>query len=333
MQKCYKCLRQFEDHSIRFCPYCGTPLAIDKEWAEEEKRKKEKEESARRAREAAEAERKKNSEAAAPYLSKLRALTQELNELRKPGLYYVPFPEYYSLPNLDTKEGLEGLKKEVQLREDYMAAHNNNGDKALVDRLVLGLKEDLAQLEELITKLKGYNAYQSADYKAVLELVNAFTKGGKVTLAHNVSDNEVPYDASGKFATFEPVSASLIPDAEIKKLIGYRNASDFTFVRIKVYNSHSEYSLYVTFPYGGISSFIRGITYTARDWGTKYLMALTDIHTFTENLKKYTAFYTWHGLSTGLRNDFQNIYTGEMTNKNIGPIVTFDHYDYLSRPK
>ena len=49
MKKCYRCNRQFSDEALMFCPYCGSPLSIDKEWHAEQERK---------AREKAEAKRK-----------------------------------------------------------------------------------------------------------------------------------------------------------------------------------------------------------------------------------------------------------------------------------
>ena len=332
MQKCYKCNRQFKDESIRFCPYCGSPLAVDKEWEAAEKQRIAKENAERIAREKAAEEKRKNREMAGPLISHMRELDAELRSIKDRNQYYVPFSGY-RWPDLETREGLEQLKKDIQEREDYLSAYNNNGDKNLVDRLLEILKRELDKLNGYYNKFKGYQAYQSEDWKSLKDLLSAFFNGGKITLDHSESNILDNHDALGNITPTEIVPSSLVPNNEVRKLIGYNSSSDYVFRRYKVYKRHGEYFLYLTFPYGGMSSFIRGITYSSKDWGTKYLRALTDIQLFNEFLEKHASSYTWMGLKSKLRDSFIKIKTGELSKKEVGPTYTFDHYEYYASKK
>ena len=190
MQKCYKCDLQFKDDKVRFCPYCGSPLAIDKEWAEKQRKLEEErlreEEEKRQELKRLELWNQKCKD----HIEKQRELTKRLRKydfttfkykdlvkylISKYRFTYNHYGDFIGVKDEDELKRLIDTNNEVSLALDLLDGNvvsaNFNGIKNLIDTKYKEFKVN-------VDELKFYN--KNAGFsKFFIDFCDYFNNGGK----------------------------------------------------------------------------------------------------------------------------------------------------------
>ena len=281
MQKCYKCDLQFRDDNVRFCPYCGSPLAVDKEWQQAEKRK---EEEARRKEEEKRNLQKKKEEwdlLCKPHLAKYE---ENMNGLKKfnfesykyynlvksaQKLYSSGWDSYGRFTGVSSLEGLEKLKKANAECETILSLLNGNISGSNFSTAKSYLTKKYQELKDLIEELKFYN--RNNIYPSILiDMFNAFRRGGKFKFnetMYSQTEDQFTIDAmkgltqTDTMKKLEEVSYLSIPREERTK---YNITTDYEYAnkyhydnvvmkyyRYKLYTKTTTSTTYFDFGYEG----------------------------------------------------------------------------------
>ena len=285
MQKCYKCNIQFKDEKVRFCPYCGSPLAIDKEWqAEQDRKEKEYQEEQRRIEEW--------KQKSIPIISRALNAYNPLRELIKDKTFpyklfstregYPMFSENVAYGN---EAQLKTLEETAVLFEDLYGAAYNQGDTQRVNRLLDFIKSKLDSFESNVAKYEAYSC-KSAD---LLSFVKKFLTGGVLELETETYTRQTSRFDLGieilndSHPLIETVSYQSISysDREKYRIQPPENANPgwrFTYHRFPIYEEKTHFIVHFNFSAYGIKGKIKNISYSTPDWGKKLLAIYSDLN-------------------------------------------------------
>ena len=161
MKKCYTCNLQFDD-KLQFCPYCGKPLAYDREYLAEQKRK---EEEARKKEEARIALYEKKEK----INQRFRSIFSRIN--KKVNLELLDFKKYerYGSCNFESvvrdcnsdkfdelNADLDKLEKTVDLLNNKFSYYEVKDDLNSKANELRRLTKEVLSLDDRIVKTIGY---------------------------------------------------------------------------------------------------------------------------------------------------------------------------------
>lgn len=145
MKKCYKCDLQFDNDKLSYCPYCGTPLAMDREYyAELTKQQKEQAEK--------EAKAKAWKDRARAIDERYIAAWRGLNAVRR-GIPYA-FPAFHQLDEPRDEKDLALMEKQTTLLEDLRNALDKKAPKGSFPRYASYLNRDLEDVKKQAASLE-----------------------------------------------------------------------------------------------------------------------------------------------------------------------------------
>ena len=305
MKKCYRCGRGFDNDELRFCPYCGGELEIDREWLA--KVNKEKDELERKNREKAEWEAK-----CQPYITKGRELRSKLSrynfdnykyiEVVKEAIRSVPVGSISEL-TVGDNAGLNQLISGINHAESLLIALENNINSSNFMTFRNILMNKYHELKSELNFLKIYTDNKAIPL-ALYNYVNSFIEGGifilkeqKYELKENEFDraiNKGNYDFKG-----EEVSYSSIPDYE-KNIYKIESVGHFClhhnyrdckikYYRAKLYRKITIYRTAIKFN-GGLKSLISSFTSTTSSLSEKFLSYYNDLLGVLEIVKSNNIF-------------------------------------------
>lgn len=342
MKKCYRCNRQFSDEALMFCPYCGSPLSIDKEWHAEQERK---------AREKAEAKRKEEEWEAevAPIRSRYRNAKSRFERYMEDrtfpykinGSMFYRHNEY--LNPIKTLEDLDKLEKGAIVYEDFVDAIENRVDSTNFLRLNGYIDETYKRLMVCYDKMEEFK--RSGKYSQRLyDFLKRFVDGGKYEhLASEFFKEESDFDLYGVNHPMEKVSISSISYDDIRK---YNLKHDYEYTdryesvvmeysRYKVYKTRNYTMFSIDFSYSGIKGKIKNLSSSSPKVGTEIIKVFSDMVIMCEYYEQFTRNYGWSCTKTGVEilKDIQqmNIASFERKNEYKQDQRQFSHYVYTQR--
>ena len=305
MKKCYRCGRGFDNDELRFCPYCGGELEIDREWLA--KVNSEKDELERKNREKAEWEAK-----CQPYITKGRELRSKLSrynfdnykyiEVVKEAIRSVPVGSRMEL-TVGDNAGLNQLISGINHAESLLIAleSNINSSNFMIFRNIL-----MNKYHELKSELNFLKIY--TDNKActvsLYNFVNSFIEGGAFILKEQKYEvKESEFDRAINKGDYnyigEEVSYYSIPDYEknIYKIesVGHfclhHNYKDckIKYYRAKLYRKLTIYRTAIKFN-SGMKSLIGSYTQTSASLSEKFLSYYSDLIAVLEIVKANNIF-------------------------------------------
>ena len=171
MKKCYKCDLQFDNDKLFYCPYCGAPLAMDREY-HAELAKKEKEQAEKEAKAKAWKDRARSID------KRYVAAWDGFVALRRGSPYALPVFHRLDEPR-DEKE-LALMEEQKTLMEDLRNALDKKAPKGSFPRYASylnheleGVKKQAASLETMV-KAKGCSAFCH-------QIISLFLHGGSIS--------------------------------------------------------------------------------------------------------------------------------------------------------
>lgn len=295
MKKCYKCNVQFDNDAARFCPYCGSPLAIDKEWQAEQDRK---------ARQASEAQARADAWNAksGPVLKRWRDIYSQYSRLRHDSTFPFYLLQFREPWNVRTDTELEALTWQAEFMEEYMAAVSNSGGSDMVQRFKKRCLSELETLNKHISKLQSYSPSSGSGLAIILDFAKKVRDGGRVQFKRDlqnwVSEEQKPGDKYGGSNWFE-CSFKDIPYADMQKynITGYHKGGDYRdtyeikYYRCRLYREESWRLVTIDLGYSSMQSRINGVSNYASDWGKKLLGCYSDLKFVNDWLSKHTDSY------------------------------------------
>lgn len=171
MKKCYKCDLQFDNDKLSYCPYCGTPLAMDREYyAELAKQQKEQAEK--------EAKAKAWKDRVNPIYERYEAAWRGLRALRCGSPY--AFPAFRRLDEPRDEKELALMEKQTTLLEDLRNALDKKAPKGSFPRYASYLNQDLETVKKLAAMLE--TRLKEERYGAFChQIISLFLHGGSIS--------------------------------------------------------------------------------------------------------------------------------------------------------
>lgn len=343
MQKCYRCNIQFSDERIRFCPYCGSPLAIDREYHAELERKEREKEAEKRKQEAWDAKVNPIMEHYRSAKARLRSYTSDSTFPYNLGMALkYPRDSYYK-PINDSE--VADLEKTIEVFEDMVAAIENRVNSTNFPRIKKYLADLLSKVEERFAKLDEYQRNMSGTL-LIHDFTKKFLNGGKYShISSEYYREENDYDIYGTSFNPEKVSLSSIPykDREryhLKADYEYSDSYDnvtVEYFRYKVYRARNYTTITWDFSYSGIKGLINRLSLSTLKLGTEIIKIYSDLNDLYDYLFPITRSYGWSGEKKDdvLKKDIQAMryHSFQMKSDYVQEPRKFDHYYYFGRMK
>ena len=294
MKKCYRCDIQFKDEKVKFCPYCGSPLEIDREWEAEERRKREEKEAI---------ERKKALwvERCAPHIQKYQEINNRLSRFRFNGYKYREVISYldneygrvfsYYSKEIETEEKLNLLISINDYVSTLLIALENNINSSNFYDVKKILDDKYNELKTLYNDLKFYKnngSCPSIAYDFTFDIIY----GGKFylkneTKVYEKSDFDIAqakgdYSYKGEEVSFYSIPTSdkqkynLLSDYEYCHKHNYEKC-EIHYYRGMIYKKERYEKIYYDFGYSGISDKINHLSSYDRNVNDLYLSYYADL--------------------------------------------------------
>ena len=299
MKRCYKCNRTFDNHELRFCPYCGSSLQVDRARQAEQDRI---------AREIEERNRKEKqwNDLVGPYERRVAACMKPINSRLNDSTYPYKFQEpfyissYYDF-KITSQNQLETVKKGLPTLEALAAACSGGSvDYSTFSNMKDVLNKKLAELKDYYSKFRTcYNTLPSIGF---VKLLDCFLNGGTYKEEHDVYYNETnDYDIYGKTFTPSKVSRYSIPTADFVKF-GLKDDFEYSdryegttveYFTYKVYKTKTYNLLTIDCGYSGISGAISQLSSYSRTVGDDFMKIYSDLDMFIQKLYIYARGYAF----------------------------------------
>ena len=317
MQKCYKCDLQFQDDRVRFCPYCGSPLAVDKEWALEQKRIQEEKRRAEEEKELARQKKAAWDNKCRPHIEKYEEIIASLRRFNFDAYSYKKLVDFlikrYSFLNNNYYEKFSGLNSDDALdyfiklnkeTEIIVDAMNDKVSSQNIDNLKKILELKYKELKEYIEDLKFYNR-NKAFHSFFIDYFNAFARGGMVkygdeTRKYEMNEFEIadqkglsPDSVRGTEVSYSSIPYNyrekwhIITAEEYAQKYGYVSV-EMKYYRYNIYEVVYNSMKYYDFGSRGYEGTINSLYYTSKDCANTIVKYYSDLVTLSEQAKKFS---------------------------------------------
>ena len=285
MQKCYKCNLQFQDDRVHFCPYCGSALAVDREWKEEQERKRLEEEKRK------EIERLWN-EKVEIVDNRARQARHDLYDYHGEAYQFTYRKMERILENYNfrftkpsSEEQLKKYSDNVRKVEDFCTALKKGINSSNFTYFKEILKSNLCIINDTYSRLL-LNPKATTRIK---EFLKGFLKGGKILWLKQGSEMEKDdlseSQINGTKFTPEEISLTAIPYTDRKKY-NVRDECDFSdyeyvkikYYRYKIYKSNHYLMEYINFGSVGMEKLVNDLSQYSSDVNDKFLQYYDDIN-------------------------------------------------------